>query len=302
MPLRRCPRRPALLLFALLLALCSRAHAAPVDLVDDGGQHLHLPAPAGRIVSLAPNVAELLYAAGAGPNLVGTVAYSDYPQAARQLPRVGDSQRIDSERLLALRPDLIIAWLHGNAQAQLEQLRRLGIPLYYSEPKKLSDIGPAIRAMGKLAGTEALAEQAARQYQSRLDRLTAANAGKPPVRVFFQIWDQPLMTINDHHLIADAIHTCGGVNVFGTLAPLVPTVNAEAVIAADPQAIVATGADAGRPPWLDEWRHWPKIAAVRDGNLYFIDPDLITRLSPRVLGGVERLCRQLDQVRAKARK
>jgi iron complex transport system substrate-binding protein len=243
-------------------------------------------------------VTELLYAAGAGGKIVGTVEYSDYPPAAKSLPRVGDNQRLDLERILAMHPDLIVVWLHGSAQRQLDQLRRLGLPMYYSEPKKLADIGPAIEALGQLAGTLQTAAEAARQYREQLARLTAQNAGKPRVRVFFQIWDQPVMTVNRTHLISNALRVCGGDNVFGHLGALAPTVGAEAVIAADPQAIIATGADAGRPPWLDDWRGWPRITAVKRGNLFFIPPDLITRLSPRVLDGVELMCKELDQARS----
>lgn len=273
------------------------AQAAPISVVDDSGQRVTLSAPAQRIISLAPHVTELLYAAGAGNRIVGTVEYSDYPQEAKALPRVGDNQRLDLERILAMKPDLIVVWLHGSAQRQLDQLRRLGLPMYYSEPRKLADIGPAIEAMGQLAGTGAVATKAAHEYNQRLLRLERENAGKAPIKVLFQIWDQPVMTINGSHLMSDAMRVCGGRNVFGHLQSLVPTVDVEAVLAADPEAIVASGADASRPPWLDEWKRWRRLSAVRRNNLYFIAPELITRLSPRVLGGVEQLCKQLDEAR-----
>jgi len=283
-----------------LLTCCAFAQAAPVNLVDDSGQRLILAAPAQRIISLAPHVTELLYAAGAGGKIVGTVEYSDYPVEAKGLPRVGDNQRLDLERILAMRPDVIVVWLHGSAQRQLDQLRRLGLPMYYSEPKKLADIGPAIDALGQLAGTRVVAARAAKEYRERLAQLMRQNAGKSTVKVFFQIWDQPVMSVNNSHLISDAMQVCGGRNVFGTLPALVPTVDVEAVIAADPEAIIATGADATRPAWLDEWKRWQRISAVRRNNLYSIPPDLITRHAPRVLDGVELMCKELDQVRAQA--
>ncbi|HEX4328979.1 MAG TPA: cobalamin-binding protein [Burkholderiales bacterium] len=281
------------------MCLCTAAQAAPVTLTDDAGNSLTLPGPALRIISLAPHVTELLYAAGAGEKIVGTVEYSDYPAQAKAIPRVGDNQRLDLERILALRPDLIVVWLHGSAQRQLEQLRRLGVPMFYSEPKRLADIGPAIETLGRLAGTQTVAAQAARQYDQRLARLARENAGKAPLRVFFQIWDQPVMTVNNSHLMSDAIQTCGGRNVFGTLPALVPTVDVEAVLAADPQVIVASGADASRPPWLDDWKRWRRLEAVRQDNLFFIPPELITRLAPRVLDGVDMLCKELDQARSR---
>jgi iron complex transport system substrate-binding protein len=272
----------------------------PISITDDAGQRITLKAHAQRIISLAPHVTELLYAAGAGGRIVGTVEYSDYPQEAKALPRVGDNQRLDLERILAMKPDLIVVWLHGSAQRQLDQLRRLGLPMYYSEPRKLADIGPAIEAMGRLAGTEAVAAKAAQEYNQRLSRLERENAGKPPIKVMFQIWDQPVMTINGSHLMSDAMRVCGGRNVFGHLQSLVPTVDVEAVLTADPDVIVASGADASRPPWLDEWKRWRRLSAIRRNNLYFIAPELITRLSPRVLGGVEQLCKQLDEARTHA--
>lgn len=282
---------------ALLLCLCACAQAAPVTVTDDAGNTLTLPAPAQRIVSLAPHVTELLFAAGAGNKIVGAVEYSDYPEAAKAIPRVGDNQRLDLERILALHPDLIVVWLHGSAQAQLEQLRRLGVPLFYSQPKKLSDISGAILALGRLAGSETEAAGAAGFYAGSLARLHMDNAGKAPVKVFFQIWDQPLLTVNDTHLISDALRTCGGRNVFGALPALVPSVDVESVLAADPQVIVATGANAARPPWLDDWKRWQRLSAVRGNNLFFLPPDSITRLSPRVLDGVVMLCRELDEAR-----
>lgn len=287
-------------LFALLLfGLHAAAHAAAVTVTDDAGNAVSLAAPARRIISLAPHVTELLYAAGAGDRIIGTVEYSDYPREAKSIPRVGDNTRLDMERILALHPDLIVVWLHGSAQRQLEQLRKLGLPLFYSEPKKLADIGPAIETLGRLAATESTAAQAARQYNQRLEKLTRDNAGKAPLKVFFQIWDQPLMTVNNSHLMSDAMRICGGRNVFGALPALVPNVDIEAVLGADPQVIVASGADASRPPWLDDWKRWQRLAAVKQNNLFFLPPELITRLSPRMLDGVEMLCKQFDEARAR---
>ena len=283
----------------VLLLACAGAQAAPLTVTDDSGQRLTLKAPARRIVSLAPHVTELLYAAGAGGKIIGTVEYSDYPVEAKALPRVGDNQRLDMERILAMKPDLLVVWMHGNAQRQLEQLRALKLPMYYSEPKKLADIAPAIEAMGRLAGTQAVAAQAARAFDARLQKVLRENTGKAPVKVFFQIWDQPVMTINNSHLISDAITACGGRNVFGALPALVPTVDVEAVLRADPQAIIATGADATRPRSLDEWKRWRNLAAVRRDNLFFLAPDLISRLSPRVIEGLEQMCAQLDTARSR---
>lgn len=272
---------------------------AATEVRDDSGQLLRLTGPARRIVSLAPHITELLYAAGAGERIVGAVEYSDYPAAARALPRVGDNERLDLERIAALKPDLLIVWLHGAAQRQLAQLRRLGIPIFHSEPRTLVDIAGALRTFGRLAGTDAVADVAARLYARRLDALSDLHRDAPPVRVFLQIWNAPPMTVNDRHLISDALRLCGGRNIFGAAPVLAPTVNSEAVISANPEAIVAMGTDASRPDWIDDWKQWPRLTAVARDNLFSIAPELITRHTPRVLDGTALLCRQLDTARAR---
>lgn len=292
---RRIPW-PMIVVLALLLPWPARA---ATDVRDDSGQLLQLTGPARRIVSLAPHITELLYAAGAGERIVGVVEYSDYPDAARVLPRVGDNERLDLERIAALKPDLLIVWLHGAAQRQLAQLRRLGIPIFHSEPRTLADIAGTLRTFGRLGGSDAVADLAAREYSRRLDALAGMHRDAPPVRVFLQIWNAPPMTVNDRHLISDALRLCGGRNIFGAEPVLAPTVNTEAVIAANPEAIVATGIDINRPNWVDDWTKWPRLTAVARGNLFSIAPELITRHTPRVLDGTALLCRQLDTARAR---
>lgn len=294
--------RPALrrAFSALLLLLCGALPAPAALLVrDDAGQAVHLAAPARRIVALAPHVTELLFAAGAGDRLVGAVDYSDHPEAARRLPRVGSYSAVDLEAVARLKPDLVIAWGSGNRDAHLERLTALGIPVFVSEPRSLDDVGRSIEAFGRLAGTESVAAGAVRAYAERRAALTARYAGRPSVRVFYQVWDRPLMSVNGAHLISDVMALCGGRNVFAALPQLAPTVSVEAVLAADPEAIVASGMGAERPDWLDQWRRWPGLTATARGNLYFIPPDLIQRHTPRILDAAERLCNFLEEARAK---
>ena len=286
------------LLATLSLVLPSAARAE-VAITDDTGQRVVLAQPARRIVSLAPHVTELLFAAGAGDRVVGVVAYSDYPEAARALPQVGGYTQVDLEAIVALRPDLVVGWRSGNRDAHLGRLQALGIPVFLNEPRSLEDVAKSLEQFGRLAGSEAVAEGAASAFRARHAALAARYGGQPAVRTFYQIWDRPLMTINDAHLIADVIRLCGGRNVFGELSQLAPTIGVEAVLAANPEAIVASGMGEARPEWLDQWKRWAQLEATQRDNLFFIPPQLIQRHTPRILDGAEQLCAQLEDARSR---
>ena len=288
-------------LFSLLTAAVSLSLPAHADIAvaDDFGNEVRLAAPARRIVALAPHLAENLYAAGAGDRLVGTVEYSDYPPAAKAVRRIGNHARIDLEAVAALQPDVVLAWESGNNPAQVERLRALGLRVFVTQPGSLADIPGEIERLGRLAGTEAIARPAADSLRQRLARLRAANAGKPVVRTFYQIWKAPLTTVGGPQIISDAIRLCGGENVFGHLTQMAPTVTVEAVLMADPEAIVATGMGDARPEWLSDWEAWPRLTAARRGNLFHINPDLMQRHTGRLLDGTEQLCARLDQARSR---
>ena len=252
-----------------------------------------------RLLSLAPGLTELAFAAGAGPLLVGTVAYSDYPAAAQAVPQVGDAWRVDLERVLALRPDVVLAWPTGTPQSTIAQLRSLGLNVVEVPTQRLADIAPALRQVGRLAGTEATAARAADQFESRIARQRAKYAARTPLTVFIQIDDEPLYTVNGRHVISEIVELCGGRNVFARLPQLAPPVSTEAVLAADPQVIVSTDdtiVDVHEP-----WRRWPRLRAVRDDTVYRLPPDLVARASPRLAQGVEATCTVLDQARRSAR-
>ena len=280
------------------LALFASAHAELV-FKDDSGQEIRLKAPAKRIVTLAPHATEILYAAGAGDRLVGTVDYSDYPPAAKRVRRVGSYDRIDLEAVAALRPDLVIAWETGNPAGQVGKLKALGLTVYSSQPNRMEDVAAQLARFGQLAGTEAIAGPAAERFRQRLAALRDGNAGKPPVRVFYQIWKAPLMTVGGPQIISDAIRLCGGENVFGKLDQMSPTVSVEAVLAANPEVIVATGMGDARPEWLDDWNKWTRMTAVSRGNLFHINPDIMQRHTPRILDGAAQLCADLDIARSR---
>ena len=286
------------LLACLLLGLLNVA-AAEVVVRDDEGATVRLARPAQRIVTLAPHLVETLYAAGAGEQLVGTVEFSNYPAAAKKKIRVGGYSQLDLEAIVAQKPDLVIAWASGNAPAVIERLRALGLTVYVSQPNRIDDVAAEIERFAVLAGTSAVGKAAAASFRSRLSALQKRYSARPPVRTFYQIWQQPLMTVGGKQIISSVIRLCGGDNVFGAIDALAPTVTVEAVIAANPEAIVASGMGEARPEWLDDWRRWTTMNAVARDNLFFVPPDLIQRHTPRLLDGAERLCQHLETARSR---
>jgi iron complex transport system substrate-binding protein len=283
-----------------ILFIATHVHAA-LSVTDDAGTVVTLDAPAQRIVSLAPHATELLFAAGGGTRMVGAVSYSDYPPEAQAIPRVGDNKALDLERIVAMKPDLIVVWRHGNALQQLDRLRDLHVPLYFSDPRKLDDIPATIDKLGTLLGTRNVAAQASDAFRRDIVNLRTRYASRPTVSVFYQVWNDPLMTLNGDNVVNEVIDLCGGHNVFADLKPLVPTVSTEAVLAANPEAIVTAKAGETRPehplPTLDSWRKWPSMAAVERGNLFGIDGDLINRPTPRLALGAAALCEDLELAR-----
>ena len=250
-----------------------------------------------RIVSLAPNLTEITYAAGAGPALVGTVEYSDYPEAARSLPRVGDGWRIDLEQVLALRPDIVLAWSSGTPAATIERLRATGLRVVEVPTFRLADVPAALRLVGELAGTRAAAESAAARFDAQVQRLRRQHAGARPVRVFIEIDDEPLFTVNGRHIISEVAGLCGGRNVFAGLPQIAPQVDVEAVLASDPDVILSTDDTIADP--RAQWLAWPQLRAVRLGTIYSLSSDTVTRASPRLAQGAADVCAALDAARGK---
>jgi iron complex transport system substrate-binding protein len=249
-----------------------------------------------RIVSLAPHLTELLYAAGAGPRLVGVSEWSDHPAAAIALPRIGDALRLDFERILALAPDLVVAWESGTPASNVRRLESLGLRVISVRVETLEDIPRAIEQLGEIAGTSAEARLAAGALRRGLEELAREFAGRRPVDVFVQIDEQPLFTVTGRHLISDLLALCGGRNVFADLPGVAPAVDLEAVIARNPQVILVTS-PRGDPQ--AQWARWRGIEAVRTGNVLVVPPDEVTRATPRALAGARILCEQLEQARAR---
>ena len=285
--------------FLALLTACT-ATAQPAAVVDDTGRRVSLPRPAQRIVAIAPSLAELAFAAGAGGRLVGVARYSDYPAAARAIPEIGDAVQVDLERVVALRPELVLAWQSGNRTGDYERLERLGFPVYVAEPRRLADIPAVLRAIGALAGSAEQAGRAAAEFESGMRELRERYARAAGVRVFYAIWARPYMTVSGAHMISDVVSLCGGENVFADLRQLTPTVSLEAIIAARPAVILGGGSAGGEATFRKAWRDAvpPPLDTV---PAHYINPDLIQRQTPRILAGARAVCAALDDVRTSRR-
>jgi len=271
---------------------------SPVQAVEHAAEYTAVPTkqPVARVISLAPHLTELMYAIDAGDRLVAVSEYSDFPAAANKLPRIGNAGAIDLERIIALKPDLVLAWKSGTPASHLERIRKLGIPVALFDFHRVEQIADGIARLGQLTGKTAKAAAVREDFLKQLHALEKIYANRTRVSVFYQLWAQPIMTINGDHMISDMISICGGKNIFSDLASLVPVVEPESVIQRAPQVIVGANKDA-QPAWLDQWRRWPSIPAVQGNHLYVIESDLLVRQSTRVLGGLEKLCRDIDRAR-----
>ncbi len=276
-----------------------QAHAEALCAVDDRDRKVCLEQPAERIAALSPGATELVYAAGAGEKVVAVVAYSDYPPEAREVQSVGSHTRMDLEALVTLRPDLVIGWMTGNPPEQLETIEALGMPVFYIEPRDVEGVSSAIERLAMLADTQEAGDPAAAGFRDGMAALAERYADAEPVSVFYQVWDEPLMSINDEHLIGQVVSLCGGVNVFGELSRLVPRIDDESVLAADPEAIIAGGMGEENRHWLTHWEQYPNLTAVARDNLFFVPPSLIQRPTPRLLEGTRILCDKLEVARAR---
>ena len=281
----------------LVLCLCATQAMAAIAVQDDAGRTVTLAKPAQRVVTLAPHVTELVFAAGGGARIVGTVSYSDFPAAAKSIPQVGDNRQIDIERVIAMKPDLIVVWLHGSAERQIEPLRALGIPLFYSEPRQLDDIVDSILRIGRLLGSDQTAQAAAAELRLKLAKLKTQYQNRPPVRTFYQVWDKPLYTLNGQHIVSDAMRVCGGENIFAGMTVTAPNVSTEAVLQQDPEAILSGDQRNQSSGGVNLWKPYTTMTAVRRGNLFSLDGDLLSRSGPRMIDGVAALCEKLEQAR-----
>jgi len=271
--------------------------AEAVQVIDDGGNTIHLNKPASRIISLSPHLTELLFAAGAENKIIATVTGSDFPEEAKKINKIGRAGQLDFEKILSLKPDLIVGWLSGNRKENIARLKKLGLTVFLSEPKRLPDIKTNIENLGKLAGTDKAAGKAAHTYQSKLDGLRRKYRNRKPVKVFYILWHSPLLTINKDHIITDVLSLCGATNIFSSQSAYTPAVDFESVLQADPEAIITAARGKEMPGWLSGWKKWQQIAAVRKNRLFWVEPDWIHRQTPRILLAAEKICKDVEKSR-----
>jgi iron complex transport system substrate-binding protein len=283
---------------ALCLAAAIASAAQAVIVTDDAGHSITLPHLPQRIVSLAPGATEMLFAAGAGDRIVATVEYSNDPPQARRVPRIGDAAAIDTERLVALHADIVVVWPRGGNPAQIAAVERVGLPVYREQVDAFGEFPGSLRRLGKLAGTSAAAEAAARALEAQLATLRRRYAGAAPVTVLLQIWDRPVYTVGGTQLMSDSLRLCGARNVFGDLLEAAPVVDVEAVIARDPDMIVAAAPPGAAATWLAEWQPFATLKAVRSGRLISFEDQRLTGLGPSALTATAALCQLIDAKRA----
>ena len=283
------------LVVAAALALAGATAAAKVAVVDDEGRTVEIAQPARRIISLAPHLTEQLFAVGAGDLIVGTTDFADFPAAALGLPRVARAHSVDLERVSAARPDLILIWGSGFPPATIEAVRRLGVPTFVSEPARLADIATSLERLGAL--TARPVDRAAGEFRAKLAALRERYRGRREVRVFYQVWSDPLMTLGGRHVISEAISICGGRNVFANLTPIAPRVSTEAVLAAEPEVIMTAEPGARPSDALISWKRFERLTAVKRNQFATLDADRMNRHGPRILDETESMCAAIDRAR-----
>lgn len=251
--------------------------------------------PAERVVAFAPHVSEMMFAVGAGDQLVGVSSWSDFPREVLELPVIGDAFSVDQEQLSLLQPDLLLVWESGMPAHTVDELRTLGYRVESIRTRDLADVATAMIRIGELTGQSDSAQIAARQFTEAMDQLREKYRDVETIDVFFQISARPLYTVNREHFISEIISLCGGRNVFDDLDELAPSVAVEAVLDRNPEVMLA-GTNAGDGAF-DEWARWPGLAANRFGNQFLIPDETIGRPTPRLAMAGHSVCIALDQAR-----
>jgi iron complex transport system substrate-binding protein len=287
-----------LLILAGALLHCSLAVAAATRTVhDDTNVPLRVPADNCRIVSLAPGTTAMLFAAGAGRCLIGTIAHSKEPAAAASIPVVGDAETLDFERLLAMRPTTVVVATDVVQRVRIDRIRDLGIPVYEVHVTRLGQMPESVRRLGILTATEAEANRSADSLAAELAQITRRYRDRPRVRVLYQIWDRPIYTIGGRHLINDALNVCGATNVFADLSTAAPAVTREAAVMRDPDLILVSAPPAPAEEWRAQWRKFPTLSAVRAGHVLSYADERMDRMGPSVIDATASLCELIDRTR-----
>ncbi|MBE0597340.1 MAG: cobalamin-binding protein [Desulfuromonadales bacterium] len=294
-PLRGVIAGSLLLLLLILggLPASATATATTRELIDLTGRTVRLPAEPQRVVSLAPSITELVFALGRQGLLQGTTQYSSHPPAARELPVVGSYIHPDLERIVALRPDLVLATRDGNPKQTIVQLERLGIPVFAVDPRTLAEIMQTITALGEVLNAQPQAAALVTGMSERIDRVrrTVAGADSRP-SVFFQVDAAPIVSVGEQTFIHELIVLAGGRNATAGLSPY-PRLGWEEILHLQPEIVIITSMAGGHTPQglLEAWQRWPQLQAVRNGRLHVVEADLFDRPTDRLVSGLEILAR-----------
>lgn len=273
-----------------------------IRVTDNSGVVITLNSPAERIIALAPHIVENVYSAGAGSQLVASVDYANYPPESENLPKVGGYNKFNIESIAALQPDVIFVWESGTPKPFIDKIKQLGIPVYLDEPSTLEEIADSIRNIGKLTGNDEVAKQAAEKHLSDLAALRQSQVNKDPVNVFYQVWDDPLYTINGKQIISSVLRLCGGINIYADEKIKAPIISLESLIERNPQVIMTGSTHESTDKSLDRWKKWPNMTAVAHENLFVVNADIVSRHTVRLIQGATSICQKLDIARANLKK
>lgn len=270
-----------------LMWACSKPEPEATAGVESG--------PAVRVVAFAPHLSEMMFAVGAGEQLVGVSAWSDFPREVLELPQIGDAFSVDQEQLSLLQPDLLLVWESGMPAHTVDELRNRGYRVESIRTRNTADVATAMTRIGELTGKQDEARAAAQQFTGALEGLRAKYRDAEPINAFFQITARPLYTVNREHFISEIISLCGGRNIFDDLEDFAPSVAVEAVLDRDPEVMLA-GTNSGDDAFA-EWGRWPGLAANRYGNLFLLPDETIGRPTPRLAMAAHSVCIALDRAR-----
>ncbi|MBB1385937.1 cobalamin-binding protein [Pseudoalteromonas sp. SG45-5] len=247
-----------------------------------------------RIIALAPHIVENLFAIGAGDNIVGTVDYADYPAEAQSIERIGGYYGISLEKVLALKPDLVIAWKSGNQSEDLAQIERLGIKVYLSNPTTIDAVADELLTFGEFTGNIEQSQQAANAFTQKLNGIVKSQQGKKNITGFYQLWPEPMMSVGKNTWISQLIETCHVSNVFAQSTTDYPQISIENVIVTKPQVIIIPDEKSKMPQPVVNWQKWPEVPAVKNGQFISVNANLLHRFSPRMLDGLADMCDKID--------
>lgn len=282
-----------LLIFFLLVFSTGISHSSSSKLIDEVGREVLLNFPPKRIVSLAPNITEILFSLGLDEEIVGVTIHCNFPEKVKTKPKIGSYINVDFEKIVSLKPDLIIATAVGNTRDMVERLEKLGFPTYVIFPKKIQDIMKSISNIGNIVNREKQANEIVQIMQKRLNKVKELTKGLPRPKVFLQIGEAPMVTVGKGSFGDDLINLSGGENIAGSEKEMYPRLAMEEIIKRSPEVIIISTMNpkGNYQKIIINWSRWKTIPAVKNRRIHLIDSDLIDRPSPRIIDGLETMAK-----------